>query len=56
MALLDLLKKPSQLSLEGQTPRIENQQQSKLEKQFREQSRLDLTVENPPKYSDNKPQ
>jgi hypothetical protein len=56
MALLDLLNKPSVLSLEGQTPKIENQQQSRLEKQFKEQSRLDLNGVTPPKYSDNKPQ
>jgi hypothetical protein len=53
MAILDLLKK-STLSLFGQTPKIENQQQSKLEKQFRAASQLDLAQE-PKKYTDNPP-
>jgi hypothetical protein len=54
MALLDLLKKPSSLSLEGQTPKIENQQQSRLEKTFEKQSKLDLATQ-PTKYIDNQP-
>lgn len=54
MALLDLLKKPSQLSLEGQTPKIENQQKSRLEKNFEKQSKLDLATQ-PTKYIDNQP-
>jgi len=49
--LLDLLKK-STLSLFGQTPKIENQQQSKLEKQYKTASQLDLATE-PTKYSPN---
>jgi hypothetical protein len=55
MALLDLLSKPSQLSLEGQTPKIYNQQQARLEKDFAKQSRLDLDGKTPPKYIDNQP-
>lgn len=54
MAILDLLKK-STLSLFGQTPKIENQQQSKLEKQYKAASQLDLASE-PTKYDQNKPQ
>lgn len=54
MAILDLLKKPSSLSLEGQTPKIENQQQSKLEKTFEKQSKLDL-AQTPTKYTSNLP-
>ncbi len=53
MALLDLLK-TSALSLFGQTPKIENQQKSKLEKQFEQQSKLDLATE-PTKYVQNQP-
>lgn len=53
MALLDSLKK-STLSLFGQTPKIENQQKSKLEKQFEKQSKLDLATE-PTKYVENQP-
>jgi len=53
MALLDLLKN-SALSLFGQTPKIENQQQSKLEKQYEKQSQLDLSQQ-PTKYLDNPP-
>jgi hypothetical protein len=53
MAILDLLKK-STLSLFGQTPKIENQQQSKLEKQYKAASQLDLASE-PTKYDENKP-
>lgn len=49
MALLDLLK-TSALSLFGQTPKIENQQKSKLEKQYKTASQLDLASE-PTKYS-----
>ena len=54
MAILDLLKK-STLSLFGQTPKIEDQQKSKLEKQFKAASQLDLASE-PTKYDQNKPQ
>lgn len=54
MALLDLLKKGSSLSLGGQTPKIENQQQSKLAKQYEKASKLDLATE-PTKYIDNQP-
>jgi len=53
--ILDLLKKGSPLSLAGQTPKIEDQQRSKLEKQFEKQSKLDLASE-PTKYDQNKPQ
>ena len=53
MAILDLLKK-STLSLFGQTPKIEDQQQSKLEKQYKAASQLDLASE-PTKYEQNKP-
>lgn len=53
MALLDLLKK-STLGLFGQTPKIENQQKSRLEKQFEKQSKLDLASE-PTKYVENQP-
>jgi hypothetical protein len=53
MAILDLLKK-STLSLFGQTPKIENQQQSKLEKQYKAASQLDLASE-PTKYTANQP-
>jgi len=53
MALLDLLK-ASALSLFGQTPKIENQQKSRLEQDFKTQSRLDLASE-PTKYEQNKP-
>jgi len=53
MALLDLLK-TSTLSLSGQTPKIENQQKSKLEKQYKEASKLDLASE-PTKYTANLP-
>ena len=53
MAILDLLKK-STLSLFGQTPKIEDQQQSKLEKQYKAASQLDLASE-PTKYDENKP-
>jgi len=49
--LLNLLK-TSTLSLFGQTPKIENQQQSKLEKQYKNASKLDLATE-PTKYSPN---
>ena len=54
MAILDLLKK-STLSLFGQTPKIENQQQSRLAKQYEKASKLDLATE-PTKYDQNKPQ
>jgi hypothetical protein len=54
MALLDLLKKGSSLSLAGQTPKIEDQQKSKLEKQYQAASQLDLASE-PTKYEQNKP-
>ena len=54
MALLDLLKKGSSLSLAGQTPKIEDQQKSKLEKQFKAASQLDLASE-PTKYTANQP-
>ena len=53
MAILDLLKK-STLSLFGQTPKIEDQQKSKLEKQYKAASQLDLASE-PTKYDENKP-
>jgi NAD+--asparagine ADP-ribosyltransferase len=53
MAILDLLKK-STLSLFGQTPKIEDQQQSKLEKQYKAASQLDLASE-PTKYTANQP-
>jgi hypothetical protein len=46
MAILDLLK-ASALSLFGQTPKIENQQKSRLEKDFKTQSTLDLDGEIP---------
>ncbi len=49
--LLELLKK-STLGLFGQTPKIEDQQQSKLEKQYKTASQLDLASE-PTKYSPN---
>jgi hypothetical protein len=54
MAILDLLK-TSALSLFGQTPKIENQQKSRLEKNFKTQSKLDLDGQTPPKYIDNQP-
>jgi hypothetical protein len=54
MAILDLLK-ASALSLFGQTPKIENQQKSRLEQDFKTQSRLDLNGQTPPKYIDNQP-
>jgi len=54
MAILDLLKS-SALSLFGLTPKIENQQKSRLEKQFSAQSKLDLDGKTPPKYIDNQP-
>jgi hypothetical protein len=54
MALLDLLK-TSALSLFGQTPKIENQQKSRLEKEFPAASQLDLNGQTPPKYIDNQP-
>ena len=53
MAILDLLKK-STLSLFGQTPKIEDQQQSKLEKKYKRASQLDLASE-PTKYTANQP-
>ena len=53
MAILDLLKN-SALSLFGQTPKIENQQKSRLEKTFEQQSKLDLATQ-PTKYVENQP-
>ena len=54
MAILDLLK-ASALSLFGLTPKIQNQQKSRLEKQFAAQSKLDLDGKTPSKYLDNLP-
>jgi len=54
MTILDLLK-TSALSLFGQTPKIENQQKSRLEKDFKTKSQLDLDGQTPPKYIDNQP-
>jgi hypothetical protein len=54
MGILNLLSK-SLLSIGGLTPKIENQQQSKLEKQFAKQSRLDLDGKTPEKYVNNQP-
>lgn len=49
--LLNLLK-TSTLSLFGQTPKIEDQQKSKLEKQYKNASKLDLASE-PTPYTPN---
>ena len=49
MAILDLLK-ASALSLFGLTPKIENQQKSRLEKDFKTKSKLDLNGQTPEKY------
>jgi len=54
MGILNLLSK-NLLSLGGLTPKIENQQQSRLEKQFAKQSRLDLDGKTPEKYVNNQP-
>jgi len=50
-SILTLLKK-STLSFFGITPKIADLQQSKLEKQFAKQSKLDLDGKTPPKYED----
>jgi len=50
-SILTLLKK-STLSLFGITPKIANLQQSRLEKQFAKQSKLDLDGKTPSKYED----
>jgi hypothetical protein len=49
MGILNLLKK-SALSLGGLTQKVYNQQQAKLEKTFKTQSRLDLNGQTPEKY------
>jgi hypothetical protein len=55
MGILALLSK-NVLSLSGLTPKIYNQQQAKLEKQFAKQSKLDLDGKTPEKYINNQPQ
>jgi hypothetical protein len=54
MGILNLLAK-NVLSLNGLTPKIYNQQKAILEKQFAQQSRLDLDGKTPEKYTNNQP-
>jgi hypothetical protein len=49
MGILNLLKK-SALSLGGLTQKVYNQQQAKLEKTFKTQSKLDLDGKTPEQY------
>lgn len=54
MGILNLLSK-NVLSLNGLTPKVYNQQQARLEKQFAKQSRLDLDGKTPEKYVNTQP-